>query len=152
MGSIGSVHAEEESCNLFAEPSSGVLDDVKDLLNEAIGSGATSKLESQVSSLKASQSKVVTKEMLSKIWVITEDLAQCAIDQNTQLCKHRIANGLSRQFSTNDRMLRYKRLKSVFFTDTLVSLSTKSTRGNLYAQVFVSEKGYVAVYPMRSQS
>ena len=49
-------------------------------------------------------------------------------------------------------MLRYKQLKSVFFTDTLVSLSTKLTRGNIYAQVFVSDKGYIAVYPMQSQS
>ena len=152
MGSIGSVHFEEDNCGLFSEPFSGMLDDVKDLLNEAIGSVATCQLESQISSLKASKSKGVTKEMLSKIWVVTEDLAQCAIDQNTQLCKHHAANGLSRHFSTNDRMLRYKRLKSVFFTDTLVSLSTKSTRGNHYAQVFVSDKGYVAVYPMRSQS
>ena len=73
-----------------------VLDDVKDLLNEVIGSLNTSQLESQVSSLKASQSKGVTKEMLSKIWVITEDRAQCAIGQNTQLCKHHAANALSR--------------------------------------------------------
>jgi hypothetical protein len=49
-------------------------------------------------------------------------------------------------------MLRYKRLKSVFFTDTLVSLSTKSTRGNNYAQVFIIDKGYIAIYPMQSES
>jgi hypothetical protein len=49
-------------------------------------------------------------------------------------------------------MLHYKCLKSVFFTDTLLSLSTRSTCGNIYAQVFVSDKGYFAVYPMHSQS
>ena len=90
--------------------------------------------------------------MLSKLWFVSEDLADGAIKQNSQLCKHHANNSLSRQFSTNDRMLRYKRLKSVFFTDTLLALKTKTTRGNRYAQIFVSDKGYVAVYPMQSQS
>ena len=48
-------------------------------------------------------------------------------------------------------MLRYRRLQSVFFTDTLFALKHKSTRGNVCCQVFASDKGYVAVYPMKSQ-
>ena len=34
----------------------------------------------------------------------------------------------------------------------LVHKSAKSTRGNLYPQVFVSDKGFVAVYPMEIKS
>ena len=34
----------------------------------------------------------------------------------------------------------------------LVTKSTKFTRGNLYLQVFVSDKGFVAVYPMELKS
>ena len=50
-------------------------------------------------------------------------------------------------------MLRYKRINSVFFTDTtFVQSKAKSLRQNTCCQVFVSDKGYVAVYPMRSQS
>jgi hypothetical protein len=49
-------------------------------------------------------------------------------------------------------MLRYRRINSTFFTDALVATSCKSTRGNKYAQVFVSDKGYVSVFPMKSQS
>ena len=49
-------------------------------------------------------------------------------------------------------MLRYKRINSVFFTDTLLAVKTPSKRGNKYAQLFVSDKGFVAVYPMKKQS
>ena len=50
-------------------------------------------------------------------------------------------------------MLQYKRIQSTFFTDTMViTPKSKSTQGNKYCQVFVSDKGFVAVYPMKSQS
>ena len=46
-------------------------------------------------------------------------------------------------------MLRYKRINSQFFTDTLfVTKKGKSSKGNTCAQLFVSDKGYVAIYPM----
>ena len=56
----------------------------------------------------------VTPEFLSKIWSITEDQAATAIEQNTQLNRQSSKGMLSKQFSTNDRMLRYKRIKSSF--------------------------------------
>ena len=47
-------------------------------------------------------------------------------------------------------MLRYKRINSQFFTDTFfVGGDATSTRGNKCAQIFVSDKGYVKVYPMK---
>ena len=70
---------------------------------------------------------------------------------NTQLAKHKQDNVLSRNFSTNDRMLRYRRLKSTFFTDTMFANKYKSLRQNTCCQVFVSDKSYIAVYPMKSQ-
>ena len=45
-------------------------------------------------------------------------------------------------------MLRYKRIHSVFFTDTLVVQTTPSTRGNPYEQLYVSDKGPIAIYPI----
>ena len=48
-------------------------------------------------------------------------------------------------------MLRYRRIKSQFFTDTFfVTAKAKSTRGYTHMQIFVSDKGYVKVYPMKS--
>ena len=41
----------------------------------------------------------------------------------------------------------------MFFTDTFfVTSKGKSQRGNTCAQLFVSDKGYVAIYPMKSKS
>ena len=63
-----------------------------------------------------------------------------------------IDSTLSRNIGTNDRAVRYRHIKSSFYTDTLfVTGATKSTRGNICAQLFVSDKGYVAIYPMQHQ-
>ena len=89
---------------------------------------------------------------MSKIWNISNDAASKALAQSTQYCRHGASNALSRQYSTNDRMLRYKRINSQFYTDTFfVTGSTKSTRDNTCAQLFVSDKGFVAIYPMKSK-
>ena len=49
-------------------------------------------------------------------------------------------------------MLKYKRIESQFFTDTFfVTASGVSTRGNNCDQIFVSGKGFVAIYPMGSK-
>ena len=67
----------------------------------------------------------------------------------TQLNRQSANSTLSRNFGTNDRMLRYKRIKSHFYTDTLlVTKKGKSTHGNTCAQIYVSDKGMVACYPM----
>mmetsp|Transcript_2442 Transcript_2442/g.3435 ORF Transcript_2442/g.3435 Transcript_2442/m.3435 type:complete len:118 (+) Transcript_2442:1820-2173(+) len=50
-------------------------------------------------------------------------------------------------------MLRYKRIKSCFFTDTMfVTSKAKSRRGNTMLQLFVSDKGFLAVYGMKLKS
>ena len=105
----------------------------------------------QASSLSASSTSGVSKDFLSKVWMISPDQAEKTLEHTTQLCKQQGENHLSRHYTTNDCMLRYKRLKSTFYTDTLLA-SVKSKRGNTCAQLFVSDKGYVAVYPMKSQS
>ena len=89
---------------------------------------------------------------LSKLWLVPENLAEETIERNIQLHRQSKDNTLSRNYTTNDRMLRCKRLESVFFTDTMFVTKHKSTRGNKCCQVFVSDKSYIAVYPMKSQS
>ena len=60
---------------------------------------------------------------------------------------------LSRNFSTNDRTLRYKLLKGYFYMDTLfaTSKSGKSSKGNTCAQLFVSDKSFVYVVPLKKK-
>jgi hypothetical protein len=48
--------------------------------------------------------------------------------------------------------VRYCHIKLCFYTDTLfVTGKAKSSRGNICDQLFVLDKGYVAIYPMKNQ-
>ena len=69
----------------------------------------------------------------------------------TQLNKQDANSSLSRNVGTNNRMLRYQRIKLLFYIDTFyVTGKVKSTRWNICVQLFVSDKGFVAVYPMKA--
>ena len=148
--SIGSTIADDKECSVFTKPITTSMDELEHSLSSIL---EPDQLSAVISTVTANQSKGATPEMLSKLWLIDEDLAKGAIDQNTQLCRHSSDNIMSRQFSTNDRMLRYRRITSTFYTDTMFAQpGAKSTRGNSCCQVFVSDKGFVALYPMRSQT
>merc|ERR1711983_656420 len=96
--------------------------------------------------------KGVTAEHLSKVWRISHEDAARTLEVTSQLNKRSIDASLSRRFSTNDRMLRYKRIESLFYTDTFFSSKVVSKRGFSMMQLFVSDKGFVKVYGMRSQT
>ena len=73
----------------------------------------------------------LSPQFLSKIWHIKHEDAKNVINQSTQLRRFGAQNELSKQIGTNDRMLRYRRIESTFFTDTFfVTAKGKSTRGN----------------------
>ena len=151
--SIGSCNISNEPCPLFdmSKPSISKWDAIEETLKQALDPEEIRYVEAKVASIQASRSRGVSKELLSKLWMIPVHLAEGAIEKNTQLCRQSQDNSMSRQYTTNDRMLRYKRLQSVFYTDTMFASKHKSTRGNKCCQVFVSDKGYVATYPMKSQ-
>ena len=57
---------------------------------------------------------------------------------------------LSRNMRTNDGMLRYKLMHTQFFTDKFFAPKTaKSWRVNACMQIFVSDKGFVFVAPIK---
>ena len=58
---------------------------------------------------------------------------------------------MSKRFRTNDRMLRYRRLRVDMFTDTMFA-DARSKRGNKCAQVYCTNFGWTRVYPMKSKS
>jgi hypothetical protein len=58
---------------------------------------------------------------------------------------------LVRRFWTNNRILRYQRLNTHMFTDTMESKITSKWQ-NKYAQVFVVPPAWVQAYPMRRKS
>ena len=91
---------------------------------------------------------------LSKAWRIDLDAAERTLEVTSQLSRRSDDPKLSRNYGTNDRMLRYKRITEWFFMDTFFATSKagRSTRGNTCVQIFVTDKGFLYVVPMRSKS
>ena len=101
----------------------------------------------------ATRASGVTPERLSKIWSIDIETAKRTIDLTSQHVKHEGSSHLKRRYSTNDRMLRYKRIRTHFFMDTFqVTAKAISQQGNRYMQLFVSDTGYMFVYPMKAKT
>jgi len=105
------------------------------------------------SSAIAGKATGVTPEYLIKIWRIDFDTAKRTLDVTTQKRSHTVTGNLSKHYSTNDRMLRYKRIREYFYMDTFFATSKggRSSRGNTCCQLFVTDKRYVHVIPMKSK-
>ena len=107
-----------------------------------------------VSAIHAKSKNNVTPDHLSKIWRIDVDTAKRTLDITSQQCARKDNPKLSRNYETNDRMLRYKHLNDYFFMDTLFATSkaSKSSRGHTCAQLFVTDKGFVYIVPMKKEN
>lgn len=87
----------------------------------------------------------VSPNHLSKIWKIDLPTARRTLGVTSQLKKQDTAGEFSRNYSTNDQMLRYCRINSCFFTDTFfVTKKALSLRGNACMQLLY-------VVPMKSK-
>jgi hypothetical protein len=133
---MGSTTIDDSGCELFLE-------------------SASSQFESEFSTLvavTAGWSQGVSAEHLAKVWMIPHDeAARTLLVTSQHLCTY-IDSSLLRNIGTNDRAVRYCHIKLCFYTNTLfVTGTAKSSRGNICAQLFVSDKGYVAIYPMQHQ-
>ncbi len=133
---MGSTTIDDSGCELFLE-------------------SALSQFESAFSTLaavKAGRSRGVSDEHLAKVWMIPHDEAVHTLQVTSQRLRTDIDSSLSRNIGTNNHAVQYCHIKSCFYTDTLyVTGAAKSSRGNICAQLFVSDKGYVAIYPMQHQ-
>ena len=107
----------------------------------------------RVSSIKSTARKnAVDAEALARKWGIGIASAQRTVRTTTQRGVRTVLHpSLSRRFRTNDRQLRYRRLRSDVFADTLIA-NSKSQRGNKYAEVFGTSYGWSRVFPMKLKS
>jgi hypothetical protein len=109
------------------------------------------QLTAQVRVLAINSSRranAVTPEQLSSRWHIGLRKAEQTLKVTTQRGTRTIAYpSLESRFRTNDRQLRYRRLKTALYTDTMFA-STVSTRGNTCAQVFVNDLEWVRSFPL----
>ena len=127
------------------------FEEFESILNVVLNPEELEHVEAKASSIQASIFRRVSKEFLSKLCSVPENLDEKEIERDTQLRRQSKDNTLYRNCTTNDLMLRHKRLKSVFFSCTMLATNHKSTRGNKCCRAFVSDEGYVAVYPIKSQ-
>lgn len=106
-----------------------------------------------VSAAHGLRSQGVDAKHLSKIWRIDHKDAERTLEVTSQRAVRQENPKLARNYGTNDRMLRYRHIKEYFFMDTLFASSKtgKSSRGHSCCQLFVSDKGFVYVVPMRSK-
>ena len=97
--------------------------------------------------------KGITAERLSKVFKVDDKTARRTLQVTTQKVKRVKDPTLDRNFSNNDRALRYRTIADHFFTDTMfANKKATSTRGNTCMQIFVTDKGYLKVIPMEAES
>ena len=103
------------------------------------------------STAQARKTRGVDPKHLSKIWRISHEDAKRTIDVTTQTSTQTDDPTLYRNYSANDRMLRYKRIKEFFFMDTFFATKKggQSSRGHTCCQRFVTNKGFIYVVPDR---
>ena len=107
--SIGSVTMSNEKCKLFEAD--------------------VSESWTYVGVTTTGHPRGVTAEMLSKIWLIDTKMAERTLQVTTQLNRHGENTSLARNLGTNHQMMKYRRIKSHFFTDTFfVTRKARNTR------------------------
>ena len=91
---------------------------------------------------------------LFKIWSISHEDAKRTINTTTQMSVRTQDPTLLRNYGTNDRMLCYKRIQDYFFMDTFFATKKGgcSSCGHTCCQLFVTDKGFLYVVPMRRKS
>ena len=91
---------------------------------------------------------------LSKVWRISYEDAKRTIDATTQHGTHTPNPVKNQNYTTNDRMLQYRQITQYFFIDTFFATKKggTSSRGNSCCQLFVTDKGFIYVVPMKHKS
>ena len=88
---------------------------------------------------------------LLKEWQISHEDAKCTIDTTTQHGTHQPNPEMNQNYTTNDQMLRYRRINQYFLMDTFFVMKKggTSSRGKTCCQLFVMDKGFIYVVPMK---
>ena len=107
-----------------------------------------------VSATAARLKNDIDAQHLAKVWKIDLDSAKQTLEVTSQHCSRQSNQHLSRNYSTNDRMLRYKRINEYFYMDTFFATakSGTSSRKHTCCQLFVTDKGFIYVVLMKSKS
>ncbi len=129
-------------------------DQALDQTHDSVTKGEIDLDERMISATHATKSKGVDPAHLSKVWRIDLKTAERTLEVVSELNRRVDDPTLSRNYGANDRMLRCKRIDEHFFMDTFFATrkSGKSSRGHTCCQLFVADKGFVYVVPMKSKA
>jgi len=146
----------EEDINLVAPSESDkILSGVSPTLSPTTFTIAVinqSNIHSILSSLTSKRRPFTSANDLASNWRIGKEVANNTLQATAQrgICTM-IKPMLERRYKSNDKMLRYNRLDTNLYTDTLFS-SVKSTRQNKCAQLYCNELDWTRFYPMTART
>ena len=126
-----------------------------DLSFDLDSEGAQEKVEEFFShATNASRPCGVTPEHLSKIWRVSPEDARRTIDTTTQTSVWTQDPTLSCNYGTYDPMLRYQCIQDYSFMETFFATKKggRSSHGHMCCQLFITDKGFVYVIPIRRKS
>jgi hypothetical protein len=104
-----------------------------------------------ISSTKTKPRYMLTPEILSQKWDIGLEAAKRTLRVTTQRRIKTVADAsISHHWGTNDRSMRYNRLKSNLFTDYMFTNVTL-TCGNNGGQVYNNDTDWIKLYPILSR-
>ena len=92
----------------------------------------------------------VTPERLAQMWGIGIEKAKLTVEATTQSAVRDVSGPLTRRFKTRNTLYRRRRFRGTAYTDTMMSGVT-SIRGNVCAQVIVTDFHDITVYPLKSK-
>ena len=96
--------------------------------------------------------RAIDVDTLAEKWMVTPEIARRTLARTTRRGIRSTAHSsMSRRFRTNDRHMRYKRLRHNMYTDTMKA-SVPSRLRDLYAQVFVTDFRWARAFPMQKKS
>ncbi len=104
-----------------------------------------------ISSVKCVDGKdsVMDPLVLARNWNVSADTAKRTIQQTTRLCPRNTTTiSLNKRYASNHRMIRYKHLNCVMFSDTMSASAKagKSIRNYTCVQVFATDFGWCMTY------
>lgn len=135
-----------------ASQGEAILHSIEPALNEYTYNTMLKENRSISATSTSNRKSMLTAEKLASTRRIPIKQAQNTLKVSTQRGIRHVANPtITRRFRSNDRMLRYKRIPHVVFTDTLKS-SVKSRDQNQYAQVYCTDSRWTRVYTMKKES
>ena len=95
---------------------------------------------------------IVTPNVLAQRWNITLEQAQHTIDHTTQLAVRDLEHAtLTRRLKPNAYQLKYRRLRTVMYTDTIFGPVPSYGMKYTCMQIYCTDFDWIALYPLKSK-